>query len=250
MERMWKGNLLRRLAESLLKLVYPPRCPSCGALLGEYEFCEECLRGVRFVSAPCCEICGKPFDPMAKSRETCADCANSRPQFVKARAAVLYEGPVAEAIKGLKYKGRTSAVRSLAPLLVRAILSLDIPLKGHLLLVPVPLHPRRMAERGFNQSELLAKEAARALGVEVERRALIRKVNTRPQVELPGRERMKNVKGAFEVKRPERVRGRVVIVVDDVMTTGATLCECAKALRKAKVEEVYAAVVAREVEMF
>lgn len=243
------GEFWRKFLDAFVKALYPPRCPSCGALVGDFRFCDHCSAEVRFLSPPWCEICGRPFDPLAKARGVCADCFRSRPHFVKARSATLYDGPVAEAIKALKYSGRTAVSRVLGALLAEAVSSLDAPLEGAVL-IPVPLHRKRLLERGFNQSELLAKEAGGRLGLRVERKVLVRKVHTRPQVELSGRERKENVKGAFSVERAELVRGRVLVVVDDVMTTGATLDECAKALRKAGAREVYAATVARQVTDF
>ena len=238
--------MVLRALRAVLKAIYPPRCPSCDTILEDYGFCEGCARAIRPISPPWCEVCGKPFDPLAKAKGICANCSRWRPNFARARAGALYDGPVAEAIKRLKYSGRTSVSRALAKLLERAVLSLDIPLDEQVVLVPVPLHPRRLRERGFNQSELLAEEAARRLGIRLERRALARRVHTRPQVELSGKERRRNVKGAFAAERPELIEGRVVVVVDDVMTTGATLDECAKVLRGTEAKEVYAATVARE----
>lgn len=238
--------MLHRAVRALLKAIYPPRCPACDSFVDDYGFCEGCAKAIKLISPPWCEVCGRPLDPLAKTRGICADCSKWRPNFVKARAGALYEGPVAEAIKRLKYGGRTSASRALAGLLERALASLDIPLDERVVLVPVPLHPLRLRERGFNQSELLAREAGGRMGLKVERKVLGRRSHTRPQVELSGRERRENVKGAFEVMRADLVEGRVVVLIDDVMTTGATLSECAKALVRAGLKEVYAAVVARE----
>jgi ComF family protein len=125
-----------------------------------------------------------------------------------------------------------------------ATLRLPDGIKGFDVVIPVPLHKQRLKERGFNQSLLLAREVARVFGLEVDYRSLKRIRPTRPQVDLKPDERKKNVKGAFDVKSPERVRGRRVLLVDDVFTTGATVSECARVLKKAGAE-VYVLTLAR-----
>jgi ComF family protein len=137
----------------------------------------------------------------------------------------------------LKYRGRRRVAERLAEALcarpeVRAVLSADV------LLVPVPLHPRRHRERGFNQSELLAQALARRLGLECAPACLVRRKDTAPQTGLSAAQRRKNLAGAFAVRRRARLLGRVVVLVDDVVTTGATVSACARALREASVAEL------------
>lgn len=190
-----------------------------------------CTEGLKRLEGPVCIICGAPFTSVAGGDHHCAECIalkTPRP-YVKARSALYYSESTQEAVKLLKYNN----VFSLAlPLAERLALAAGVP-DDDTIVVPVPLHKRRLVERGFNQSLLLARELARILGLELEYRALKRIKLTRPQVELKGSERMVNVKGAFEVTDPSFFVDKKVLLIDDVYTTGATITECAGVLKEA-----------------
>jgi ComF family protein len=147
-----------------------------------------------------------------------------------------YEGGLRTLIHELKYRGRRRVAGRLADLLVALPQVRDLVHRA--VLVPVPLHPRREGERGFNQAQLLAGEVARRAGLEPPRLALVRRKDTAPQTGLSAARRRSNVAGAFAVRRRAQVAGRVVVLVDDVMTTGATVRACARALREAGAAEV------------
>jgi ComF family protein len=157
----------------------------------------------------------------------------------------LYGGALAQALQRLKYRGRPDLAHPLGGLLRRSSVIGKLTVD---LIVPVPLHPRRLARRGFNQAALLARPVAERLTIPIDPWSLERIVDTAPQAELDGESRRRNVRDAFEVRRPRRVVGKRVLLIDDVATTGATLSACAAALRRAGAVDVQALVVARAVQ--
>jgi ComF family protein len=207
-------------------------------------FCEGCLAGVQELAGPSCGVCGRPFPDGSGGARVCASCFKEPPAFRIARAPYQFEGVVRDAIHQFKYGG------------LRAVEGfLSAPFDERLsawfgevdVVVPVPLHPARLRKRGFNQSLLLAKRAADALSAILSVDGLTRTRNTRPQVELDGADREKNVKGAFAAPRPQVFESKDVLLVDDVYTTGATVRECARVLSKAGARCVCVLTVARAV---
>jgi len=176
----------------------------------------------------------------------CGRCRRQPPPFTYARSAVVYGEVAREAVHALKFRAQRALASPLGDLLAEVDLDTlaDVPAS---LLIPVPLHPRRLRERGFNQAYLLAKRVGRARGVPVSRDVLVRIAATPPQTELSGTARRANVKDAFAIRRPERVRGRHVVVIDDVLTTGATAAACARCLKKAGAAHVGVLTVARAI---
>jgi len=253
----WRG-----WAGALLDLVFPPFCPVCRARLEEGRrdpLCGACWAGLPRIGPPWCRSCGQPMAgfPVAAGAmppgtvradggPLCAACRRQPPAFAYARAAVRYEDVAREALHAFKFGGHRALAGPLGDLLVEA-------LEGHLpvgppeLLVPVPLHPGRERERGFNQSRLLARRLARAWGCPVRDDVLVRAVATPSQTSLDGAARRANVRRAFRLRRPELVAGRHVVVVDDILTTGATLSECARCLEDAAPRTVGVLAVARVV---
>ena len=178
---------------------------------------------------PLCTPCGVPLPPPGSER--CARCVERPPAFATARAAALYLptaaglNPLAVAVQRLKYRGRRVLADTLG-----ALRASRYPIAPDALLVPVPLHVARLRERGFNQALLLARALARRRGLPVAAQALARRRTTRAQPGLAAAERRANVQGAFTVPRPQVVSGRSVVLVDDVLTSGATADACATAL--------------------
>jgi ComF family protein len=174
---------------------------------------------------------------------TCAACLRRPPPYRDARSAARYTGVAREALHALKFRGQARLAAPLSDLLVD-VCAAAAPLLADLV-VPVPLHPERERQRGFNQSALLARRLASRLRLPCRTRALERWRPTRPQTELTGRERRRNVRGAFSVAEPARVRDRHVMLVDDVLTTGATVLECSRVLVRAGARAVSVVTVAR-----
>ena len=218
---------------ALLDLCFPPRCAACDAL-SEAPFCATCAHSLYPVESPMCPLCGTPFDGGVD--HLCAACAAHPPPFARARATLRYGGEVQRALLRLKFAGRPDLARRLAPYLP--------PLPACDLVVPVPLGRRRLAQREYNQALLLARAAwPRA---PIDPYALSRTYDTPPQASLKGAERRRGLRGAFlAVER--RVGGKRVVLVDDVLTTGTTAAECARALRRAGAVRVEVVTLARTV---
>lgn len=232
-------------------LVFPPFCPLCRARLdaGRHDpLCARCWQGLERLEPPYCRICGRPLPSLEPGRASegspCEPCRRRRPPYAYARAAALYGERVREALHALKFGGRAALARPLGDLLAAAGDRM-VPRPAVDCLVPVPLYPSREAERGFNQSLLLARRVARRWRIRVEARALRRTRATRAQTELGPAERRRNVRGAFALARPATVAGRHVLLVDDVFTTGATVSECARVLVAAGARAVGVLTVAR-----
>lgn len=229
---------LARVGQALLDVLFPPRCAACGAY-GSF-LCQGCRAELPRARPPRCPVCWQ-----AQAQEVrCPRCRGERPAFAGARSPYLYQGPAREVVHALKYSYLSALARPMAALMVD-YLGEEEPIEADLL-VPVPLHGRRRRLRGYNQSALLARELGRICGLPVDERALLRRRDTSPQARSADAEaRRHNVADAFRAE-PARVEGRRILVIDDVMTTGATLDACAHALREAGAASVWALTFARE----
>lgn len=236
---------------SFLQFLLPSRCAVCQDTLrvgSRSVVCGGCWSRVRFLAPPFCPRCGRPFGgrPVAHPpSHLCQDCRSRHPRYLLARSALLYDrdDPLREVLLLFKHGRRDALGRHLGRLMAeRATTLFGQPSVDAV--VPVPLHRQRERERGFNQSEILASVVARSSRLPVLRKALIRIRSTLPQTGKP-RERARNVRGAFAVGNPEMVKERILLLVDDVLTTGATVNECAKVLMKAGARGVLVYTLAR-----
>ena len=246
------------LIRALLDIVFPPRCEVCQRF-GPTPLCSECAGQIRRILPPFCHICGEAFDPQARGGPICSDCRGRRHSFQLARAFGFYEGPLRKAIHRFKYQGQRVLARPLGALLTAHLRDNSpsaadgssappppsIPLQQLDLICPVPLFPARQRARGFNQAELICRALSRATDISLRTGVLQRVRDTLPQVHLPASQRAANVRGAFAAPQPETVRGKTVLLVDDVFTTGATLRECARTLQRAGACAVFALALAR-----
>jgi len=233
----------KRFGLTVLEFFLPRLCLFCGAAVGEeaaVAVCPECEAQIEWVESPLCTCCGVVFASRDGADRVCGDCRADPPPFTRARAAAIYEGPVATAIKLFKFNRQMAYLPVMQHWLHRPPCRELVAAAD--LLAPVPLHPRRLKSRGFNQSLLLAQGFSE---VPVVREAVVRTRHTLPQVGLKARERRDNVKGAFAVPEPARVKGKNVLLVDDLFTTGATVRECARVLLKAGARRVEVLTVAR-----
>jgi ComF family protein len=232
----------RQLVEPVLAVVFPARCAACSDPLeepGRGSLCEACWgRLPRHTGQPC--ACGFP---MPRPRESCGRCRRGLSPLTRGASLGPWEGSLRTAVAELKYRGRRRMAGRLAALLLQRPEVRDL-LEGAAL-VPVPLHPHRRAERGYNQAELLAREIATRSRAALAPGLITRRRDTPRQTGMAAAQRRRNVHGAFAVPKPERVAGRVLVLVDDVYTTGATLRACAEALRQAGAAEVRVLTLAR-----
>lgn len=249
-------RLASDLWHGLLDLLYPGRCAGCGVLY-QGMLCDECRACLQPIRAVACERCGAPLVGAEPPPGGCSACRNPR-AFAGLRGAFLYGGPMREAIRALKFRGRIAAARTLASLLVWAVVNADserlslrrIPFRKVDLVCPVPLHQRRLRARGFNQAALLAKPLASHLRATFDEGLLMRVRDTRPQPGLTARDRERNMAGAFTATEGlHPIAGATVLVVDDVATTGATMSQCAAALLGAGALRVWAVALARGVHL-
>jgi ComF family protein len=211
--------------------------------------CPDCLDSIQPVRVPQCVRCGERLVPaqLLIGDGQCQACRDYPPEFERAEAFGEYANGLRDLIHLLKYDRVLPAAGFLGARLAQSLESLRLPVAERPLLVPVPLHSSKRRERRFNQSELIARAASKHLAspLEIGTDVLIRHRATLSQVGLDREARTANMRGAFRVERPERIAGRIVVVVDDVMTTGATVSECARVLKNAGAARVFAATVAR-----
>jgi ComF family protein len=240
------------MIKALLDLIYPPRCLVCEDFLlkagSDPEFpdgiCAACGQGFVRNDEPKCSICGRPFPAGTRTDHWCEGCLRKPPYYESMGAPFAYEGTVAAAILRFKYGGIGRAAAVLGPLLADFAVGWLKDAPGPVVM-PVPLHSKRLRQRGYNQSLLLARYVAVRLSAELDYVSLKRRKPTPPQAGLNREERRKNMKGAFVLERSQSLEGRTVLLVDDVATTGETLNECARILKKAGCAQVLCLVLAR-----
>jgi ComF family protein len=219
---------VRNCALRVLDFALPPRCGGCGIIVADvHSFCADCWKQIEFLGAGGCETCGMPL--RATDSENCAVCLAKPPRIARTRSAVAYgELPRSLAIR-LKYGRKVALAKTMA----RYMLPLVATGTDERLLVPVPLHRTRLWSRGFNQSALVASELSRRLGIPADAHAL-RRIRRTPALKgMNALQRRKTVAGAFRVPSGTTIAGKVIILVDDVLTTGSTAEACARALKRA-----------------
>lgn len=237
--QMWNSfNHHNALLSRLLNILYPSQCPVCGNppdTFNHHPICSSCWSLIKRYTGPSCRICAIPF--VSEHAKICGQCIKKAPPFSKVITYGLYESVLTEAINQLKFRG----IKRISKTLGKLLLNLDLPQTDAI--VPVPLSIRRLRERGFNQSLLLARVISKEIRVPLLMDILLKKKETPPQIGLSAKERLLNIKNAFEVKG--NIKGLRLLLVDDVMTTGATVTECSKVLMKAGVKEVIVFTLAR-----
>ncbi|GAB4165424.1 MAG: ComF family protein [Terrimicrobiaceae bacterium] len=207
-------------------------------------WCSDCLRALPLIRPPCCELCSQPFEGSADPSFICPNCHGKPFHFSHAIAAVSSRGAIRELVHGLKYRRQAWAARPLAEIAAGALADPRLRHDSPEVLVPVPLHPLRQRERGFNQSELLAREIGRLSGLPVQ--GLLRRIRaTTTQTHFDRRTRMRNLRGAIALRHNAAVKPLSILLVDDVLTTGSTLDECARVLLEAGYPQPAALAVAR-----
>ena len=271
-----------KLLSHAINLIFPAACNNCDSAVSADAatayFCKGCWQRMEWFDSPCCPQCGLPY-PSADNKPTsgqstvghiCGSCRNKPPCFDRAVSAGPYTGALSEAIKLFKYKKKVSLGKTLtewalkSPLVENTLISFHAPddfhtlwgcpvyradkaMSAKTLIVPVPLHVKRLREREFNQSAIIASVIGRRSGIPLLANVLIRHRHTMPQVELGGMDRRENVAGAFSIEDSSLIEGKEIILVDDVYTSGSTVNECAKVMKKNGADKVYVVTIARMV---
>jgi len=233
------------IAKAVLDAIFPPQCMACRATVAEPGFCATCWSAVTFLDGPCCQCCGLPFPVALEGENLCAACLAKPPAFDSCRAILAYDDNSKASILALKHADRLDLVPGFARWLARAGSAV---LANSDLIVPVPLHGLRLWQRRYNQAAELARRLGRDRDIAVDPFVLVRSRATPSQGSQPSaKARRRNVQRAFQVPDPARVAGRRILLLDDVVTTGATVDACARALKRAGAQGVSVLALARVV---
>jgi ComF family protein len=238
---------LRQILNDVSDIIFPPQCLACAEIINQPAsqiFCFLCLRKISFITDSFCPICGVPFLSSTTESHICGNCLENKPWYAHARAVAGFETVIMDAIHKFKY-GRSISIGDGLSSFMANFSFPDFDFSEYSLLIPVPLHIKRLRERGFNQSLLLAKQMGGKYKLPVNFSLLKRSKFTLTQTGLNKAEREKNIKGAFVVTDKKKAAGENIILIDDVYTTGATINECAKVLLKAGAQKVAALTLSR-----
>ncbi len=228
-----------------LDFIFPPQCLTCDALVPTHgALCLPCWQGIKFISEPMCHACGHPFEFAIGEQALCGECLKELPPYTRARSVFVYDEHSKGLVTKLKFSDQLHLATVLGPWLAKT--GRDMLAESHLI-VPVPLSYRRFVSRRYNQAALLARALAQKTHLPVIPDALQRKKHTLPQTGLSRRQRAENVQGAFAVnpRHKSELKGKNILLIDDVHTTGSTVAACTKQLLKAGAMKVNVLTLAR-----
>ncbi len=241
-------KIIAKYVSGLVSLFYPQHCVICGQYLeqSDFDLCKRCWDGLPTIGSSYCEKCGAYLGPYTKPAKTCSRCKSELKYLKKVVALFRYKDTAKELIHRLKFDRERHVAYCLANMLA-SHLSTDDFISKIDFMIPVPLHWKREMHRTFNQSEIICSTLAKKLGLKYRTNILVRTKATREQSKLKHRERLNNLKDAFALSlvKKHKIRNKTILLVDDVMTTGATMSECAKVLKKGGAKRIYGVVVCR-----
>ena len=238
---------LNEALRDITDVIFPPRCLGCAEIIPQQSlqiFCPTCKGKVRFITGSLCPICGMAFFDSPAPDHLCGNCLERKPYFSLARAVASYETLILDTIHQFKYGRNISTGTALASFMAEFCFP-DFDFTDYSLILPVPLHIRRLRERGFNQALILAKAIGKKYSIPVNFSLLKRRKFTLTQTGLDKKEREKNIRDAFAINDTDETKGKNIILIDDVYTTGATINQCAKTLIKAGAGKVAVLTLAR-----
>jgi len=236
-------DMLRRLISGLVDIVYPRRCLSCKNKLGlssiDNLICTACWTNIKRNMPPFCHSCGRTLSKSNFSKNICPFCIKKKLYFDRAFSPCIYTGVIKDLIHEFKYKSKDYLGCLLSKLMIEFIREYNLPMDCLDFVIPIPLHKTRLREREFNQAEILSKYIAKEFKRELLPDALWRHRHTKTQTDLETDERLLNVKDSFSVNRLKDIKGKNLLIIDDVLTTGATSSEAARTLKGAGANIVF-----------
>ncbi|MDR1498953.1 MAG: ComF family protein [Rickettsiales bacterium] len=231
-------GVVRKVLDLILDVLYPHKCPSCRKIVRSEGFCPDCWKKLKFIGNPHCVICGKPLDVNIDYELLCAECQRKKYYFNRSLSVFVYNDTIAKAIFQFKFYQKTFLAGFLAKFLLAKYSEIHHTID---FIVPVPLHVKKLRRRGYNQAFLLAKELSKLTDVPCIGNFLQKQTNTKPQVAIGREKRLTNLRSAFLLgeKYNKLVVGKNILIVDDVVTTGTTVNECAKVLKNNGAQMVF-----------
>jgi ComF family protein len=237
----------RELLSAIGDIIFPPQCLACAEIMDPQArsvFCSSCLTKIRFISGSICPVCGIAFFDSPAENHICGNCLTATPHFTEARAVASFETVIMDTIHKFKY-GRNIVIGDGLGSFMAGYPFPDFDFSEYSMIIPVPLHIKKLRERRFNQSLLLARALGKKHKIPVNFSLLKRHKFTLTQTGFNKDEREKNIKRAFTITDEEKIAGKNIILVDDVYTTGATVNECSKILKKGGAKDIAVLTLAR-----
>ncbi len=232
--------------KNLSAIFFPEACLACGKEIDTAGFCGDCKKNIKYMEPPFCTRCGKPFTSREGVSHICMDCIKNKNKFERARCVFEYSGTIAKLIQRFKFSDQVN----LSSFFIKELFTLyqrDFPGTGIDAIVPVPLSAKRLRQRSYNQALLLARGLSKKLRIEYYQGILEKIRETAPQSTLHADKRYENVKDAYAVSNKRMIKGKRILLVDDVITTGATVNACVSALKKAGTKKVQVLAIAMRV---
>ena len=232
---------IKELGRIILNLFFPPTCGFCGEIIeSSWGICKPCMDRIPLIPGRACRLCGKKLEA---EESVCRECKRGKRYFTQVVSACEYDGVIRDKMIDYKFNGKKYLFWAFSDIIMWRLKSLPDPLIFDMILsVPMYRHKERM--RGYNQSDLIARNLSKRLGIPYIPDAVVKVKDTKPQSELNQKERRENVKGVFRVLKNELLTGKRVLLIDDVLTTGTTVNECSRVLAQAGAREIYVAVAA------
>ncbi|MDI6758113.1 MAG: ComF family protein [Candidatus Omnitrophota bacterium] len=235
--------MLHKFINALVNIVYPKKCLACKEKLKIHLqnelICAKCLKNIKKNTPPFCSSCGRHLVKTNFAKNICPSCLRGKLHFDRAFSPYTYKGSIKRLIHEFKYKGKDYLGSPLGAMMIDFINEYNLPINYIDFIIPVPLHKTKLREREFNQAQVLAEAIAKKFNKGLLTETLTRQRYTRAQADLEINERLKNVKGSFSITNPQVIKGKNLLVIDDVLTTGATSSEAAAALKEAGANIVF-----------
>ncbi|HOX53945.1 MAG: ComF family protein [Candidatus Omnitrophica bacterium] len=241
--------MLKTFATAVLDLVYPNNCINCKTAIidQDYEFslCPGCWQSLEKNLPPFCSKCGMHLEEITAGIDLCKDCQKQNLHFDKAYSVFIFEGIIKELIHKFKYSNKTMLAKVFAQMIFDFTVNFNFPISEYDIMLPVPLNSARLREREYNQCEILARQLHKYFPLEISTKDIVRIRNTKSQISLDKTARWKNIDGAFKIKNKYAFVDKKVLIIDDLITTGATASELAKTLKGAGVKMVSVLTIAK-----